>query len=268
MDAYGVSAAELSDDELERQRVETHATREWALRRGTDEQFHRHTVRLLELEQESLRRHLRRQALEWHAVVDEATRLGNALRGLIGDMEARLDERHIQAAGLPPTPVSPPVAAIEPPPSASAAVAAVIANRSWAPDPRSPGSTVMPYRGAQEPAYHHNDHRAEVDHWVDHRAEIDHRADHWADGSVDGRVDGRVDGKVDGERRPAHRAQSVAEDWPLPETAHRPAHEPSHRAATRAARRAVALPEQMRALPSGSEHQRAAGGEHLARHAR
>jgi hypothetical protein len=128
MDAYGVPAAELSDEELERQRVETHATREWALRRGTDEEFHRHTARLLELEQESLRRHLRRQTLEWRTVVEEATRLGNALRGLIVDMEARLNERPVRAApGVP----APPVAAIEPPPAASA-TAAIIANRSWA----------------------------------------------------------------------------------------------------------------------------------------
>jgi hypothetical protein len=67
------------------------------LRRGTDEQFQRHSLRMLELEHEFLRRELRRQALDWRAVVDEATRLGNALRGLIVQMEARLDEYSVKA---------------------------------------------------------------------------------------------------------------------------------------------------------------------------
>jgi len=254
MDAYGVPAAQLSDDELESQRRETQATREWALRRGTDEQFHRHTARLLELEQEALRRHLRRQAAEWRSVVDEATRLGNALRGLIADMEARLDEQYAIAVPRESFP------AVGPPPEAAAAAAAIMANRSWAPDQRAPGAALMPYHGAGQAAYNHNDHRAEVDRWVDHPEDADHGVDHW--------VDGRADGEVDGQRRPAHRAQSAPTDWPLPETAYRPSHEPSHRATTRSASRAVALPEQMRALPSGPDRQRASGGEHLARHAR
>jgi hypothetical protein len=163
MEFDGVPAAELEDDELEQQRAQAQATREWALHRGTDEQFQRHSLRVLELEQEYLRRQLRRQALDWRAVVDEATRLGNALRGLIVQMEARLDEYTVQAT----------VASPEPPASAvAAAVAAIMATGSWAPDGRE--------RRLEGPSR-----------------------------SLPGLTDGAEDG-IDGERRPAHRAESAA----------------------------------------------------------
>jgi hypothetical protein len=56
----GVPARELSDDELERQGVQAHATRHWVFLHGTAEQFRTHTQRMLELEQEYLRRHPQR----------------------------------------------------------------------------------------------------------------------------------------------------------------------------------------------------------------
>jgi hypothetical protein len=127
MQSSGVPAAELDDEDLEQQRAQAHATRDWALRRGTDEQFQWHSLRMLELEQEYLRRQLKRQAQDWRAVVDEATRLGNTLRGLIVQMEARLDEYSVTST----------VASPEPPATAvAAAVAAIMATGSWAPEGR------------------------------------------------------------------------------------------------------------------------------------
>ncbi len=57
---HGVPARELSDVELERQGVQAHATRHWVFLHGTAEQFRTHTQRMLELEQEYLRRHPQR----------------------------------------------------------------------------------------------------------------------------------------------------------------------------------------------------------------
>ncbi|MBA3745311.1 DUF6158 family protein [Sporichthya sp.] len=58
--AYGVPASQLSDDELEHQGNQAHATRHWVFLHGTADQFRRHTERMLELEQEYLRRHPKR----------------------------------------------------------------------------------------------------------------------------------------------------------------------------------------------------------------
>jgi Family of unknown function (DUF6158) len=57
---HAVPAAELSDEELERQGIRAHATRNWVFFHGTSEQFNTHTDRMLELEQEYLRRHPQR----------------------------------------------------------------------------------------------------------------------------------------------------------------------------------------------------------------
>ncbi len=57
---HGVPARELTDEELERQGVHAHATRHWVFLHGTAEQFRTHTHRMLELEQEYLRRHPQR----------------------------------------------------------------------------------------------------------------------------------------------------------------------------------------------------------------
>jgi hypothetical protein len=59
-DRQGIPARELSDEELERQGVHAHAMRHWVFLHGTAEQFRTHTERMLELEQEYLRRHPQR----------------------------------------------------------------------------------------------------------------------------------------------------------------------------------------------------------------
>src|SRR5919199_437324 len=68
-DRPGVPARELTDDELERQGVQAHATRHWVFLHGTAEQFRTHTERMLELEQEYLRRHPQRT---WQGTGDAA----------------------------------------------------------------------------------------------------------------------------------------------------------------------------------------------------
>jgi hypothetical protein len=89
----GRPAHELSDAELEEQGTHAHATRNWVFLHGTAEQYSRHTERMLELEQEYLRRHPKRT---WQGtgddpqVVDEATRLRLALRGLQRQIDALL----------------------------------------------------------------------------------------------------------------------------------------------------------------------------------
>lgn len=52
----GVPARELSDAELAQQGTQAHASRNWVFLHGTSEQFRRHTERMLELEQEYIRR--------------------------------------------------------------------------------------------------------------------------------------------------------------------------------------------------------------------
>lgn len=88
----GRPASELSDEELESQGTQAHATRNWVFLHGTAEQFARHTSRMLELEQEYLRRHPQRT---WQGSggapapdVDEATALREQLRGIVRQLEA------------------------------------------------------------------------------------------------------------------------------------------------------------------------------------
>ncbi len=91
----GRPARELSDAELEEQGTHAHATRNWVFLHGTAEQYQRHTERMIELEQEYLRRHPKRT---WQGtgddpqVVDEATRLRLALRSLQRQIDALLAE--------------------------------------------------------------------------------------------------------------------------------------------------------------------------------
>ncbi|MGQ0623670.1 MAG: DUF6158 family protein [Sporichthyaceae bacterium] len=56
----GVPATDLDDADLAQQGNQAHATRNWVFLHGTAEQFRRHTERMLELEQEYLRRHPKR----------------------------------------------------------------------------------------------------------------------------------------------------------------------------------------------------------------
>jgi hypothetical protein len=86
-------ARELSDDELDQQANYAHATRDWVFHHGTTDQFRHHTERMLELEQEYLRRHPQRT---WQGTVDapkeidEATRLRLAIRALARQLDALL----------------------------------------------------------------------------------------------------------------------------------------------------------------------------------
>jgi len=56
----GRPASELTDEELEQQGKQAHDTRNWVFLHGSAEQFARHTSRMLELEQEYLKRHPKR----------------------------------------------------------------------------------------------------------------------------------------------------------------------------------------------------------------
>ena len=56
----GRPASELGDEELEAQGTQAHATRNWVFLHGSAEQFSRHTRRMLELEEEYVRRFPRR----------------------------------------------------------------------------------------------------------------------------------------------------------------------------------------------------------------
>jgi hypothetical protein len=81
----GLPATELTDEELERQGTHAHATRNWVFLHGTAEQFRTHTARMLELEQEYLRRHPQRT---WQGTVGDAAAPGGALSDL--DRAARI----------------------------------------------------------------------------------------------------------------------------------------------------------------------------------
>src|SRR3712207_4971233 len=104
----GVPATELSDEELERQGVHAHATRHWVFLHGTAEQFQHHTERMLELEQEYLRRHPKRT---WQGAgggtnsADSAAsrdlRLRQLLRSFTEQIEALLGEEPEPTAAGP-----------------------------------------------------------------------------------------------------------------------------------------------------------------------
>jgi hypothetical protein len=92
----GVPPRELSDDELERQGTYAHATRTWVLLHGTAKQFRHHTERMLELEQEYIRRHPKRT---WQGVagseadatgLEPLERLRLELRGVMDQIDALL----------------------------------------------------------------------------------------------------------------------------------------------------------------------------------
>lgn len=90
----GRAARELTDDELEQQGKTAHETRNWVFLHGTADQFATHTARMLELEQEYLRRHPKRT---WQgsggAATDEsqAAVLRVALRGILVQLEALVE---------------------------------------------------------------------------------------------------------------------------------------------------------------------------------
>jgi hypothetical protein len=90
----GRPARELSDEELEQQGKNAHETRNWVFLHGTADQFATHTARMLELEQEYLRRHPKRT---WQgsggAPTDgsQVAVLRKALHGIILQLDALLE---------------------------------------------------------------------------------------------------------------------------------------------------------------------------------
>ncbi|HJT94987.1 MAG TPA: DUF6158 family protein [Mycobacterium sp.] len=92
MTEKGRSVEELTDEELEAQGTHAHQTRNWVFLHGTAEQFANHTVRMLALEQEYLRRHPKRT---WQGSGGAATEpveaielLQQALVGVIAQLQA------------------------------------------------------------------------------------------------------------------------------------------------------------------------------------
>lgn len=94
----GLPASELSDEDLERQGLRAHATRHWVFLHGTAEQYRTHTRRMLELEEEYLRRHPQRT---WQGSGGSSAaagplardmRIRDLLRTLTAEIERLLDE--------------------------------------------------------------------------------------------------------------------------------------------------------------------------------
>ncbi len=89
----GRPVRELSDEELEQQGRNAHDTRNWVFLNGTAEQFATHTTRMLELEQEYLRRHPKRTWQGSGGAPDQASDvdvLRQSLRGIVTQLEALL----------------------------------------------------------------------------------------------------------------------------------------------------------------------------------
>jgi len=94
-DSLGRPARELSDEELEQQGTQAHATRNWVFLHGSAEQFAHHTTRMLELEREYVRRHPRRT---WQGsggvpkdVMATAEAWRQSVRGVIQQLEALVE---------------------------------------------------------------------------------------------------------------------------------------------------------------------------------
>jgi hypothetical protein len=94
---HGLPAAELSDTELEHQGTRAHATRNWVFLHGSADQLRHHTERMLELEQEYLRRHPKRT---WQGAapgtappaVDRVEQIRQVLRSFQAQMDGLLTE--------------------------------------------------------------------------------------------------------------------------------------------------------------------------------
>ncbi len=91
----GRPVRELTDEELEQQGRSAHETRNWVFLHGTAEQFATHTSRMLELEQEYLRRYPKRtwQGIEGDRIEAEdpvaelLRRVAEAPRGRMNKLE-------------------------------------------------------------------------------------------------------------------------------------------------------------------------------------
>ncbi|MGH3412115.1 MAG: DUF6158 family protein [Marmoricola sp.] len=111
-ETLGRPARELDDEELEQQGRHAHETRNWVFLHGTAEQFANHTTRMLELEQEYLRRYPKRT---WQGSGGAATGesevevLRKALSGVLVQLQALL-EPPVRADGTPGEVVDPAMA--------------------------------------------------------------------------------------------------------------------------------------------------------------
>ena len=112
-DPVGRPVGELTDEELEQQGKNAHDTRNWVFLNGTAEQFATHTSRMLELEQEYLRRHPKRTWQGSGGAPDEKSDvdvLRTALRGILAQLEALLEREPQGDESSGPAPTDPEVA--------------------------------------------------------------------------------------------------------------------------------------------------------------
>jgi hypothetical protein len=88
----GLPSRELSDTELERQGTRAHATRNWMFLHGTADQFRHYTERMLELEQEYLRRFPKRtwQAADSGSGPSAVTRV-EQMRQILRSFQTQMD---------------------------------------------------------------------------------------------------------------------------------------------------------------------------------
>lgn len=107
----GRPARELPDKELEHQGTHAHATRNWVFLHGTAAQFATHTARMLELEQEYVRRFPKRT---WQGSGGASTAPGDALEqmkaalcGIIEQLQALASQTPVEShdGEAPPDPV-------------------------------------------------------------------------------------------------------------------------------------------------------------------
>ncbi|WP_024792958.1 DUF6158 family protein [Tomitella biformata] len=108
----GRPARELSDEELEHQGKQAHETRNWVFLHGTAAQFATHTARMLELEQEYVRRYPKRT---WQGSGGAPTAPGDALEqvktallGVIVQLQALAHETPVapHVEGTPSEPIN------------------------------------------------------------------------------------------------------------------------------------------------------------------
>jgi hypothetical protein len=114
--AFGRPVRELSDDELEQQGKAAHDTRNWVFLNGTAAQFATHTARMLELEQEYLRRHPKRTWQGSGGAADPASDievLRAALRGIVAQVQALITREPRSPETSAPSTTDPVLALLE-----------------------------------------------------------------------------------------------------------------------------------------------------------
>ena len=97
-DNVGRPVRELSDEQLEQQGKTAHDTRNWVFLNGTAEQFATHTTRMLELEQEYVRRHPKRTWQGSGGAAEDSSELEVlrlAIKGIAAQLEGLLEQPHV-----------------------------------------------------------------------------------------------------------------------------------------------------------------------------